>query len=159
VLRRATTKDAEEILLTRIASIRALASSHYSQTEIDDWCKTRSAASYHSPIEEKVVLVEEVDGQVVGFGQLDPTGAVIEAVYVCPTTTRHGIGIKILRALEAAAAAQGIQELTLEASLNAIEFYRRAGYVPDLQSTHESVRGNSGSTVAMRRHLFNEPET
>jgi putative acetyltransferase len=150
MLRRATIKDADEILLTRIASIRALASSSYSQTG--------SVASYHSPIEEKVVLVEEVGGQVVGFGQLDPTSAVIQAVYVCPTMTRQGVGTKILRALEAAAAAQGIQELTLEASLNAVEFYRRAGYVLAPPSVPESVQSNSGSTVAMRRHLFNEPE-
>ncbi|SFB07489.1 Acetyltransferase (GNAT) domain-containing protein [Collimonas sp. OK607] len=153
MLRLAKISDAPEILQTRIAAIRAQASLHYPAAEIEDWCSSRTAETYHTAIERKIVLVEDVNESVVAFGQLNPETAFIEAVYVSPPHSRQGIGLKILRALEAMAARRGITALTLEASLNAVEFYRRAGYVPVLEEKHPPTPKTSSATLRMRHEI------
>lgn len=153
MLRFANISDAPEILQTRIAAIRAQAALHYPATEIEDWCTSRTAETYHFAIERQAVLVEEVNESVVAFGQLNPETAFIEAVYVSPTQSRQGIGLKILRALESMAAQHGITALTLEASLNAVEFYRRAGYVPVSGEKHPPTLKTTSATLRMRHEI------
>jgi putative acetyltransferase len=151
MIRRATISDAAAILSVRAASIQVLAGSHYSPIEIEAWCGSRTADAYHVPIEEKIVLLDERDGEVIAFGQLDPSVATIDAIYVESSSVRRGIGRKILRALESLASERGIQALTLDASLNAIEFYRHAGYVFVNEGKHELREGVVGACVSMCR--------
>ncbi len=99
------------------------------------------------------MLVEEVDDGIVAFGQLNRETALVEAVYVSPSQSRQGIGLKVLRALEAMAASHGIKALTLEASLNAVEFYRRAGYVPVEEVKPSSNPKPSSATLRMRHAI------
>ncbi len=153
MLRLAKISDAPEILQTRIAAIRAMASLHYPAAEIEDWCVARTADTYYAAIELKTVLVEEVNESVVAFGQLNPKTAFIEAVYVSPRHSRQGIGLKILRALEAMAAKHGITAITLEASLNAVEFYRRAGYASVVEVEYSSTPKTSSATLRMRHEI------
>src|SRR5580693_464430 len=116
MLRLARISDAPDILQIRKAAIRTQAALHYPAAEIEDWCASRTADTYHAAIERKTVLVEEVNESVVAFGQLNPETAFVEAVYVSPSQFRQGVGLKILRALEAMASERGIKTLTLEAS-------------------------------------------
>ena len=153
MLRLATISDANAIRQLREESIRGLACTHYPSTEIESWCGARAAEAYHAPIKDKVVLVEEHQGQVLAFGQLDPTTSVIEAIYVHPLRSRQGVGLGILQALEAIAATKGIRELVLEASLNAVEFYKRAGYVPATGEEYGFIRNHIASSVLMRHQL------
>jgi putative acetyltransferase len=151
MLRRAITSDAPELLRIRIAAIQALASSHYSHEEVQSWCLSRSAESYVEDIRHKVVMVEEQGKELVAFGQLNPSTAFIEAIYVHPSRSRQGIGRRLLNALEAVAKELGIQTLALEASLNAVQFYKQSGYVSPPVREH----GYEGTenTVFMRRSL------
>ena len=67
------------------------------------------------------------DGVIVGFGVLDQESAVVEAVYVITGAGRRGIGLEVLRKLEDRARALGLTVLRLNASLNAVPFYEKAG--------------------------------
>ena len=51
------------------------------------------------------------------------------------------------------AARRGVKALTLDASLNAVEFYRRAGYVPVREEEHAFNQGATAAVVIMR-HEF-----
>jgi GNAT superfamily N-acetyltransferase len=53
----------------------------------------------------------------------------VEAAFVDPLQQGRGIGRVLLDALEANARAAGIERLFLSASLNAVPFYERAGFV------------------------------
>src|SRR5438876_3501618 len=99
MLRLARQSDAPKMLQVRIAAIRAQASLHYPAAEIEDWCASRTAETYHAAIERQTVLVEELNEGVVAFGQLNPETAFIEAIYVSPSQSRQGVGLKILGAL------------------------------------------------------------
>jgi putative acetyltransferase len=153
MLRVAKISDADTIRRLREESIRGLAYTHYKTDEVESWCGVRTAEDYHSPIQDKVVLVEEHQGQIFAFGQLDSAKSVIEAIYVHPSKSRQGLGLGILQALEAIAAAEGIRVLMLEASLNAVQFYERAGYCPATEEGHEFVRNHFASSILMRRQL------
>lgn len=157
MLRLATISDAPEILEIRIAAIRAQASPYYPAAEIEDWCASRTAETYHAAIEQKMLLVEEVNESIVAFGQLNPETAFIDAVYVSPSQFRQGLGLKILRALEAMAAGHGLKELALEASLNAVGFYRRAGYVAVAEEEYSSGPKASSATLRMRNEIRRSP--
>lgn len=153
MLRFAEISDAPRILQIRVAAIRELASSHYLAKEIEDWCNARTAETYHAAIEHQAVLVEEVDEGIIAFGHLNQKTAFVEALYVSPPYSRQGIGLKVLRALEALALAYGIKTLTLDASLNAVEFYRRAGYLPIKGVEPSSNPKMSSATLRMYHEL------
>ena len=152
VIRNALPKDAEAIHVVHMAAIRGLCSTHYSAAEIDAWCGGRNPSSYLSPIREKVVLVAEVDARIRGFGQLDLKG-VIEAVYVHPDHPRQGIGTALLCALEACALRSGCAVLRLDSSLNAVGFYKAAGYRTVERYKHEIRPGVFISCERMEREF------
>lgn len=141
MIRRALLTDAPAILRLHMASIRGAGVSHYSPQQVQAWCGTRTTESYIDPISTKVVFVAEEKGNVLGFGQLDPVASVVEAVYVSPEVLRKGIGTQLLRELEAHAALLGLTTLTLDASLNSVEFYARAGYARVGEANHELAPG------------------
>jgi len=137
----------------RMAAIRVLASSHYPKAEIDGWCASRTAATYRASIERQAMLVEEMEGVVVAFGLLNQEATHIDGVYVYPSHSRQGVGLRILRALEAMAAERGIKAITLDASLNAVEFYRQAGYVPVTEKKHVHCDESTAAVVVMRHEI------
>ncbi len=77
----------------------------------------------------------------------------IDAIYVQPYCVRQGIGLKMLRALEVIALERGLTAIALDASLNAIDFYRNAGYVFVNEGRHEHRDGVVGACVSMRRQI------
>jgi len=136
-----------------MASIRVLAAASYSEEQIEAWCGDHTPQSYYAPIQEQVVLVYQAQGVVVGFAQLAPQQSQVVAVYVAPTHARKGIGLALLRAIEAHARDLGLTELQLQASLNAIAFYSSAGYTAGEITTHAVARGVLLPCRAMARTL------
>lgn len=53
-----------------------------------------------------------------------------------PTFAGRGIGLGLLRELEDIARSAGLQELFLDASLNAVAFYERSGFLIVDERTH-----------------------
>jgi GNAT superfamily N-acetyltransferase len=127
-LRRARDADRDAIWRVHTASIRALCAGWYGAREIEVWVARLTPAVYRAAILSRVMLVADREGEVVGFGQLDAGRREIEAIYVVPTLARHGVGSRLLRALEDVARRQGIGRLHLCASLNAETFYAAHGY-------------------------------
>lgn len=153
MFRHSTIEDASAILRVHMASIRGLGRDSYTLEQVEAWCGGRTAKSYHSPIIEQFMLVAEVQGQVVGFAQLDARQAMVVAVYVSPEFSRQGIGSQLLRRIEEHARSLGLSELHLQASLNAVQFYARAGYAAGQPSEHVVGNGVSLPCLAMSRAL------
>jgi GNAT superfamily N-acetyltransferase len=126
VIRPARIEDAVQLHELHTVSVRALCSGHYSADVIEAWLLNRSPSGYLRPIERGVLFVAERNGRVVGFGEVAP-GTVI-AVYVHPTEVLQGIGSAILRHAVAVARKGHDGPVRLEATLNARDFYERAGF-------------------------------
>jgi putative acetyltransferase len=153
MLRRAHVEDASAICRVHMASIRGLGPASYSAEQVEAWCGNREPESYLSPIRERIMFVAEHEGQVVGFSQLDHRSSVVDAVYVHPARTRTGLGTLLLRAVEAAAVDEGLSGLSLVASLNAVAFYREAGYVLGQATSHRVGASVPIPCVHMSRSL------
>lgn len=69
-------------------------------------------------------------GQRVGCGRLLPSGR-IGRMAVLPEFRGNGIGRQILDAAVAQAAELGFRRVTLHAQLAVVEFYRKAGFLPE----------------------------
>jgi len=127
-IRRATDDDRTDICVVHVRAIREICSRSYTPEQVESWARRLSPDSYVAVLVERLVVVAQDRGEIVGFGQLDHASGEVEAVCVLPERQGEGIGRALLPALEDAASAAGLERLCLSATLNAVTFYRRAGY-------------------------------
>lgn len=73
-------------------------------------------------------LVARMDGQIVGFGDLDPSGY-LDRLYVRWDRQRQGIATALCDALEARAEELGCSLVTTHASITARPFFAKRAYV------------------------------
>jgi N-acetylglutamate synthase-like GNAT family acetyltransferase len=159
VVRRAKEDDGETIGHVHRRSIREICGALYPPEIIEAWAAPRKAEHYAKAIRDKDFFVaEDREGAVVGFGVLNREAREVEAVYVHPEVKRRGVGMKILRALEAVARDAGLETLRLNASLNGIPFYERAGYVWREEGAHRLANGAEIACVLMDKRLTGETE-
>jgi ribosomal protein S18 acetylase RimI-like enzyme len=93
---------------------------------IDGWLSDRRPQGYLPPIQRGDIFVAEYSPRIVGFGEAVP--GVVIAIYVDPIAVNRGVGSVIMRhALEIAQSGQA-GRVRLEATLNAVGFYRRFGF-------------------------------
>ena len=135
-IRRAKQEDRELIWRVHIRAIKEICKSHYSEDELQSWSGVLKPLRYKEAISSKTFFVAEESDVIVGFGQLDQENGRVEAMYVSPDHIRRGIGRKILYALESVAQKSDLTVLHLWASLNAIPFYKSAGYTVQQQTSH-----------------------
>ena len=76
------------------------------------------------------VLAEDEQGRAIGTGRLLPD-AHIGRMAVLAGWRGRGVGSALLRALIAIAEERGMREVVLNAQLQAMEFYRRHGFVAE----------------------------
>ena len=97
--------------------------------------------------QERVCLVAESDQLLVGTAALE--GAELATFFVLPEHQGQGIGTRLLDALEQRAQAQGLTRLTVDASLTAVAFYTRMGYL----RTGTERAGTAGIQIGMEKLL------
>ena len=108
---------------------------------------------YLQAIATNPFFVAILNGDVVGFSELDHQTGEVRAVYVQPTCVRQGIGRKLLQAVETAACERSITRLHLHATLNAVSFYQAHGYVTDGPGTLVLRTGTNLPCDNMHRDL------
>ena len=130
LIRPATLDDRTAIWAAHTSAIRLLCSASYTASQIERWAGFLTPERYTAVITDaqRRFVVAEVAGRVVGFGQLHPPAAEVEAIYVHPEHADAGVGGALLRHLEQLAAAASLTSLHLTATLNAIPFYARHGF-------------------------------
>jgi putative acetyltransferase len=135
-VRQAAQEDREAISSVYVSAIRELAKTHYTAEQIEAWVGSRRPEYSQSTIEAGRTYVAEYEGQIAGYGIIELETEQVQAVYVSPDHARKGIGTAVLQALEQAAVLAGIVTVRLTASLNAVGFYQKAGYLEVARTTH-----------------------
>lgn len=74
-----------------------------------------------------ITILVEQDGEILGFASLAGKSE-IDMLYVHPYAVGQGVGSALVDALERLAKARGAENLTVEASDTAHEFFSRRGY-------------------------------
>jgi putative acetyltransferase len=152
-IRNATADDAEGIYRVHVGAIREVCAPFYEPEQIEAWSSGKHVSRYLEPIANQVFLVAVEDDKLVGFGQLVPEMAEIRAVYVRPDCIRKQVGSALLRALEDAARARSLLRLSLHASLNAVPFYERYGFVSEGAGSEELPGGTALPYMKMHKVL------
>ena len=132
-------------------AIRGLAVSHYSSDAIEGWIVPRTDENLRRlalNAEREIRLVAELDGTPVGIGALVLEESELRAVYVSPEGARRGCGSALVREIERIARNNKITCLTLDASLNAEQFYTGLGY--NVLERTEVTLANDHTMAAVR---------
>ena len=146
-VRRAVTADAAILCDLHKASVRALCAGTYSSRQIDAWLEPRSADDYRRAMSAgEVVLAATYADRVVGFASTK--GAELLALYVDPTLGR-GAGGPLLAADEAQVRIAGAQVLHVQATPNAVAFYRKHGY---MRGARAAVRRGGAELPVLDMH-------
>lgn len=154
-IRSATLADRGEICWLHKLSIRRECATHYPPDQVQRWADFLAPEHYTPVISDpsRHFLVAELDGRIVGFGQLNPVAAEVEAVYVHPDSVRAGIGSAIMAHLEALACEASLPSLRLSATLNAVPFYQRHGFRVTGHSNHQHPSGAVLQCAAMTKAI------
>ena len=152
-IRRAIDDDRQGIWAVHVRAIREVCSHSYSAEQVASWAGLLSPDSYVAVLRERLLLVAEDPGGIAGFGQLNRANGEVDALYVLPGRQGEGIGRALLLALEDEARAAGLKRLQLSATLNAVPFYDRAGYVEEGATVHRLPNGVELQCLRMSKDL------
>ena len=151
VIRRANFDDRKAIDDIRTCSIQGLATTHYSPEQIESWSANKQLEKY--PVETEYMVVALVDGVIAGYGDLRLKSNEVRAVYVDANYARQGVGSAILRNLEETAYGNGLTDLHLGASLNAVGFYESHRYAVVKRDCKMTVTGVEAPYTSMAKIL------
>jgi len=132
-------------------AVLSRAGTYYSQTQLEEWAPgatSNRVARVEQEISnpEFIVIVAELQTELIGYAIAIPAKEELRALYVKPNPVGR-VGQKLLKELEKLAFKTATQ-LTCDASLNAVKFYQRNGYVDEGPTDHIL---RSGATAPCRR--------
>lgn len=152
MIRKATRSDARTILDIRVAAIRAQCHGFYSAEILDAWTDGDLTEQFARWVESTFYVA--ADGEkVMGSAAIDLHSGQIDGIFVRPDLMGRGIGRQLLTYLENMAVAAGLDQLTLNSTLNAAPFYRKCGYEGYAVSVYSSPRGFKLDCVPMTKAL------
>lgn len=133
-IRPAIPADAEALCALHKASVRALCVGAYTTEEIEAWLREREPQGFRRAMTDgsETMLVAEGDAAVAGFAPIK--GATLFGLYVDPARGRRA-GRLLLESAEELVRRSGAAILSLQATLNAVPFYRKHGFMRQDRST------------------------
>jgi ribosomal protein S18 acetylase RimI-like enzyme len=102
---------------------------------------------------EVLVAADVAADTLLGVGVCSPEIGLINACYVAPGMTRRGIGRTLTNAMEALLLDASAREARLNATLNAVAFYRSLGYRNEVPTLNRLPSGIDLPCVAMSKPL------
>lgn len=152
-IKRANHSDSQTAFDIRLLAIRHQCIGAYTETQLLAWTAGAAEDGYCT-LMEKHFYLGRIDGEPVATGMLDLANGEIGAIFVHPGFMQRGIGRKILDHLECLARDFGLEEVKLDATLNAADFYRRHGFVGEETAIYHSPSGLQLACVPMVKRLI-----
>jgi len=151
-IRKATIDDALVSFAIRREAIRAQCRDHYPWPDLEIWTSGEMTETFAARVADQF-YVAVADGRVVGTGMIDLASGKIDAVFVAPEYMGYGVGRALMQHLEGLAARAGLLGVHLEATINAVPFYRTMGFEEESEAIYESSLGVNLLCVAMTKKL------
>ena len=117
-------EDLDGVIEVFIRAIRDIACRDYSPAQVDAWAQPDRQLWAQRRL-SRPTWVAEIDGQVMGFTDLEPDGH-IDMMYVHSRCAGKGVARALLRTVEEHAVAHGIRSLYSEVSLTARPFFEKS---------------------------------
>ncbi|HEL3862925.1 GNAT family N-acetyltransferase [Stenotrophomonas sp. RS-48] len=148
--RTGTIDDVSPLWALRTRCVRETCSSHYPPEVIAPWAASPPPAQYPRLLSQGgCVVAEGGQGELLGFGVLDIDGNEVDALFVDPDRGGQGIGQALMQRL--LALADPGRDVVLSASLNAVSFYQRQGFIREREEIYPHPSGVPLASVRMRR--------
>ena len=151
-IKRATPTDANAAFDIRRAAIRSQCIGAYTAEQMALWTRGKAEDGY-SALMDKPFYLGWLNGEPVATGMLDLANNEVGALFVLPAFTGRGYGKAMLDHLEQVARELAIEEVVLDATLNAASFYRACGYVGDEQAIYHSPSGLQLACIPMKKQI------
>ncbi|WP_162652256.1 GNAT family N-acetyltransferase [Lentilitoribacter sp. Alg239-R112] len=121
-----------------------------------NYIKGAQATYFHFCSENwPIISVIEVDGEVLGWGAVDPNKNNITDIWVLPDFQCQGLGSLLLTELEKQISERGFETIELEThakNINAISFFKKHGFaVSSLKSSYVAKLDKTVDTIEMRK--------
>lgn len=151
-IKRATRDDATTAFDIRREAIRSQCIGAYTAEQMALWTRGRAEDGYDT-LMDKPFYLGWVNDEPVATGMLDLDNNEVGALFVLPAFTGRGYGKTMLDHLEKLARELAIEEVVLDATLNAASFYRACGYVGEEQAVYHSPSGLELACIPMVKRL------
>jgi len=126
---------------------------HYDQQQRDAVYVSYASTLFGDALAPFETIAVEGARDIVAVAQLDPGASRLRALFVDGDRQQRGLGSQLLAVVEAHALAHGCTSLNGAMSLNAVPFYRRAGFRPSAGPERLTTAGVHVPVVRMRKDL------
>ena len=127
--------DAPLLAMIYQESIEALAEDDYDPDQRAAWASAADdGPKFTKRLAGALTIVVLADGGPVGFASLAGADK-LDLLYVHPDYAGQGLGGMLADALEKLAGARGAAQMTSDVSDNAVPFFEKRGYAPQMRST------------------------
>ena len=135
-----------------VAAIQELTADDYSETQQEAWASAvDDEESFGKKLAGELTLIATLQNAPVGFGSLKGPDH-IDMLYVHPSVAGRGVGAMLCDALEKLAGARGTTSLSVDASDNSLDFFKKRGYVAK-QRNSVTVNGEWLANTTMEKKL------
>jgi len=146
--------DAPMLAAIFTASVQELTGDDYSEAQQEAWAAVaEDEQSFGKKLSGELTLIATMQNAPVGFAALKGIDH-IDMLYVHPSVAGQGVGAMLCDALEKLAGARGAKNLSVDASDNALDFFKKRGYVAQ-QRNSVTVNGEWLANTTMRKPLAN----
>ena len=112
-----------------VAAIQELTGDDYSEGQQEAWATAaEDEDAFGKKLAGELTLIATMQNSPVGFASLKGADY-IDMLYVHPSVVGQGVGAMLIDALEKLAGARGAKAMSVDASDNAIDFFKKRGYV------------------------------
>lgn len=126
-IREARSEDADAVSSLIIAAIKETNAKDYPASFIKKLPDNFSAENVAGRMLSRKVYVAVKSGDIIGTASLDK--ATVRSVFVMPNHQEVGIGLALMKHIEALAMQSYVKTLTVPSSITAEGFYQKLGYV------------------------------
>ena len=150
-IKKARLDQTDEINEVVSETIKEIYSKYYSDEVVDFFLELHNHDNIHKDILEGNTYVIACGAATLGTGTINQNA--ILRVYVTPNHQHEGIGTKLMDCLEKEII-KNYSYVNIDASLPAVEFYRKRGYELLRQAEHSVANGKLLSYSIMRKREF-----
>jgi len=154
-LRRMSPNDVDEIINVHKKSIYGLCKDFYTEKQMEVWTSMFNHRIFNDGMKNpnNIGVVALHNDKIIGYGFFNNQDKEIKGIYLVPDVVKKGIGYKILSELESIAKKDGLDELVLNSTLNAVAFYKKCGYQKIRDELFELMEDCKLSCVHMTKSL------
>ena len=125
ILRKYAKTDCAELAELFYDTVHTVNAKDYTREQLDAWATGEiNLEEWDESFQAHLTVVAEMDGKIVGFGDMDKTGS-LDRLYVHKDYQRRGVATAICDALEQNTKAA---EFITHASITARPFFEKRGY-------------------------------